>query len=198
MIGCFGTAPRGGAGIEAAPGELVRVLVIVLADAEDVAARARDRRFQRDPRRAGSATACVGRPAPSRSISASMPRRRVSIGRSKGAIAAREIDQPDAALAADRECRHLHPEPPDLSFEPRRFLPGLMCSNSGARGKSAPSKPSAAATSPGGSREGCRRSPRKPRSALRWSALCSRASRRPPSWRSSASASPCWSPPRRR
>ena len=45
MIGCFGTAPFGGARIEAAPGEFVRVLVIVLADAEDVAARARNRRL---------------------------------------------------------------------------------------------------------------------------------------------------------
>ncbi len=50
MMGASGTAPDAALGIEAAAGEFVGVLVIVLADAKDVAARPGQRCLKHDVR----------------------------------------------------------------------------------------------------------------------------------------------------
>ena len=47
-IGNFGTAPAAALEVEAASRKLVGMLVVVLADAEDVPFRNRDRRLERD------------------------------------------------------------------------------------------------------------------------------------------------------
>ena len=96
----------------------MRVLVVVLADAEDVAPGARDRRLDRDPverhlghhRQPGS-RGTVGAVDQRQDAAIRLMGREVE-GGDRPAL---DVDQTHTTLASDRECRNPHVPSPSLS-----------------------------------------------------------------------------------
>ena len=109
MIGCVRHGARRGAGIETARREFLGVLVIVLADAIDVAPRAAGSALRERPRAAASAKARAARRAcrSTQGRRGRLPLPGCRTATRSGAL----VDDADAPLAADPVGRDLHGPP---------------------------------------------------------------------------------------